>query len=91
MKKDNTLLKDRVKTLQRDKVKLLKELKKQRELSLHWQYRCDYLLDEILCKECDEEKNDAYAMKKGYTWLPNCGTMDRKIARYHFRTGLPGY
>ena len=70
-KKDMALLKNRVKTLQKGKVKLLKDLKEQRELALRWQYRCDCLLDQILCRECDEEKDDAYVIGKGYTRFPN--------------------
>ena len=52
LKQDMASLKDRVMALQRENVQLLKDLKEQRELAFHWQYRCDRLPDLRLCREC---------------------------------------
>ena len=92
LKQDMASLKHRVMTLQRENVQLLKDLKEQRELAFHWQYRCDCLLDQVLCRECREDKDDAYMFDKGFTWYPEyCGLIDCKLARQHLSAGLPGY
>ena len=38
-----------------------------------WQKRCDRLLDEVLCNQCIDDKDDAFAEGKGLDWIPdNC-------------------
>ena len=92
LKQDMASLKDQVKTLQQENLKRLKDLKEQRELAFHWQYCCDGLLDQVLCRECQEDKDDAYMMGKGFTWLPEyCSLVDCKLAQVHLHAGLTGY
>ena len=91
LKQDMASLKNRVKTLQQENVKLLKDLKEQRKLAFHWHYCCDRLLDLRLCRDCQEDKDDAFMMGKGFTWFPEyCGLIDCELAKMRLRKGLPG-
>ena len=46
----------------------VKELNKQR---LFWQWRCDALLDHVLCWKCQVEKDEAFKGGEGLSWIPN--------------------
>ena len=82
---------DKTLYLQQDKVTLLHDLKQQRTMALHWQYRMDRLMDLRLCQECIEEKDDAYSAGKGFAWVPNCKDVDCVDFRRVLRAGLPDY
>ena len=71
-------------------VNLLQELKTQRTMMFQWQYRADRLMELYLCQECNEEKNGAYTIGKGFGWMPlNCESIDCRDARRVLRAGLP--
>ena len=46
-----------------------------------WQKRCDRLLDHVLCNQCIDDKEDAFAEGKGLDWIPDncseCRTVQR--------------
>ena len=75
--------------LQQDKVTLLHDLRQQRTLAFHWQYRLDRLMDLRLCHQCCEEKDDAYSAGKGLAWVPNCDLVDCGNFRRVLRAGCP--
>ena len=77
--------------LQQDKVTLLHDLKQQRTMAFHWQYRVDRLMDLRLCQECIEDKDDAYSAGKGFTCVPDCDLVDRANFRRVLRAGLPDH
>ena len=46
-----------------------------------WQKRCDRLLDHVLCNQCIDDKDEAFAEGKGLDWIPDncseCRTVQR--------------
>ena len=47
----------------------VEELNKQR---LFWQWRCDVLLDHILCWDCQVKKDEAFKKGEGLSYIPDC-------------------
>ena len=56
----------------------LSEVNAQRIL---WQQRADSLTDTILCDDCQQEKNEAYAKGEGIQWVTNCDWPCKQVAR----------
>lgn len=56
----------------------VEELNQQR---LFWQWRCDALLDHILCWKCQVEKDEAFKAGDGLSWIP-----DRLCCQEAYRT-----
>ena len=47
----------------------VEELNKQR---LFWQWRCDVLLDHVLCWDCQLKKDEAFKRGEGLSYIPDC-------------------
>ena len=48
--------------------------------------RCDRLLDHVLCNQCIDDKNDAFAEGKGLDWIPDNCSECRTVRRFYEQT-----
>ena len=51
-----------------------------------WQKRCDRLLDEVLCNDCIDDKDEAFAREKGLDWIPDNCSECRTVRRIFEQT-----
>ena len=51
------------------------------EQRITWQKCADALMNELLCKYCQKEKDEAYARGEGIQWVPNCDGRCKTVAR----------
>lgn len=70
----------RLSTWMRQTSQVLPSLEEVNEQRLLWQKRTDALLTEILCEECNKEKEEAYNEGRGIEWIPNCSYPCRTVA-----------